>query len=178
MLPCQGWHRIRHGTSHTSRSPARRVTPRAMSVVRPGQLRSLADTARGPDAHVRTDCAGLDGELQAAARPLQARDHRLDSSTPGSLLLGGEADVVPTPGRYPAEDGESRTFAPARLRTPAAESGPADSQCIRGASADCQQDDPGDARQENSTHTASVAILGPRSCYAVHGKPAKDIGPA
>ena len=30
------------------------------------------------------------------------------------LLLGGQADVVPTPGGHPAEDSETRTFASAR----------------------------------------------------------------
>jgi hypothetical protein len=59
----------------------------------------------------------------------------------GPLLVGGEADVVPAPGRYPAEDSEARTFAPACLRTAAAETRPADSQCVGGAGINCQQEE-------------------------------------
>jgi hypothetical protein len=71
----------------------------------------------------------------------------------GLLLLGGQADMVPAPGRYPAEDSETRTFAPARLRTTAAETRPADSQCVGGAGTDCQKEDSRDGPQENSAHT-------------------------
>jgi hypothetical protein len=71
----------------------------------------------------------------------------------GPLLVGCEADVVPRPGRYPAKDGETWTFAPACLRTAAAETRPADSQCVSGAGSNCQQEDCRDAPQENSAHT-------------------------
>ena len=70
----------------------------------------------------------------------------------GLLLLGGQTDVVPAPGRYPAEDSETWTFAPARLRTTAAEPRPADSQCVGGAGTNCQEQDCRDSSQENSTH--------------------------
>jgi len=71
----------------------------------------------------------------------------------GLLLLGGQTNVVPTAGRYPAEDSETRTFAPARLRTTAAQTGPANSQCIGGAGTNGQKEDSRDAPQENSAHT-------------------------
>src|SRR5450755_941651 len=58
-----------------------------------------------------------------------------DSGVQGLLLLGGAADVVPTPGSYPAEESEARTFAPARLGATAAESRTANSQCVGGAGA-------------------------------------------
>ena len=71
----------------------------------------------------------------------------------GPLLLGGQTDMVPAPGRYPAEDSETRTFAPARLRTTAAETRPADSQYLGGAGTNCQKEDSRDGPQENSAHT-------------------------
>jgi hypothetical protein len=70
----------------------------------------------------------------------------------GALLLGGESNVVPTPGRYPAEDSQTRTFAPARLRTAAAQTKPTDSQRVGGASTNCQKQDSRDAHKENSAH--------------------------
>ena len=70
----------------------------------------------------------------------------------GLLLLGGQTDVVPTPGRYPAEDSEARTFAPARLHTTAAQTNPADSQCVGGAGTNCQEQDCRDGPQKNATH--------------------------
>ena len=70
----------------------------------------------------------------------------------GLLLLGGQADVVPPPGRYPAEDSETRTFTPARLHATAAQANPADSQCIGGTGASCQEQDCRDRPQENSAH--------------------------
>jgi len=69
------------------------------------------------------------------------------------LLLSGQIDVVPTPGRYPAEDSETRTLAPARLRTTAAQTNPADSQCVGSAGTSCQKEGSRDAPQENSAHT-------------------------
>jgi hypothetical protein len=71
----------------------------------------------------------------------------------GALLLGGQTDVMPTPGRYPAKHSQTRTIAPACLRTTAAETGPANSQCIGGAGTNSQQEDSRDAPQENSAHT-------------------------
>jgi hypothetical protein len=71
----------------------------------------------------------------------------------GLLLPGGQTDVVPTPGRYPAEDSETRAFAPTRLRTTAAETRAADSQRVGGAGTNCQKEDSRDASQENSAHT-------------------------
>jgi hypothetical protein len=71
----------------------------------------------------------------------------------GALLLGGQTDVMPTPGRYPAKHSQTRTIAPACLRTTAAETGPAKFQCIGGAGTNSQQEDSRDAPQENSAHT-------------------------
>jgi hypothetical protein len=70
----------------------------------------------------------------------------------GLLLLGGQTDVVPTPGRYPAEDGETWTVAPARLHTTAAQTNPADSQCAGGAGTNCQEQGCRDGAQEHSAH--------------------------
>lgn len=71
----------------------------------------------------------------------------------GPLLLGGESDVVPTSGRYPAEDCETRTLAPASLCAAAAETGPADSERVGGTGTDCQQENSREASKENSAHT-------------------------
>jgi len=70
----------------------------------------------------------------------------------GLLLLGGQTYVVPTPGRYPAEDSETRTFAPARLHTTAAQTNPANSQRVGGAGTNCQEQDSRDGPQENAAH--------------------------
>jgi hypothetical protein len=59
----------------------------------------------------------------------------------GLLVLGGQTDVVPASGRYPAEDSETRTLAPARLHTTAAQTNPADSQCVGGAGTNGQEQD-------------------------------------
>ena len=75
----------------------------------------------------------------------------------GLLLLGGQANVVPTAGRYPAEDSETRTFAPARLHTTAAQTNPADSQRVAGAGTNCQEQDRRDSPQENSAHTRQLS---------------------
>jgi hypothetical protein len=71
----------------------------------------------------------------------------------GLLLLGGQTDMVPTPGRYPAEDSETRAFTPARLRTTTAKTRPADSQRVGGARTNGQKKDPRDGPEENPTHT-------------------------
>jgi hypothetical protein len=73
------------------------------------------------------------------------------------LLLCGEAEVVQTPRRYPAEDSESRNFAPARVGATAAESRSAETECFGSAGTDADQEDSRDARQDNSAHAASVA---------------------
>jgi hypothetical protein len=69
------------------------------------------------------------------------------------LLLGGETDVVPTAGRYPAEDGETRILAPAGLCAATAETRAADSERVGGASTDCQQENSREASEKNSAHT-------------------------
>jgi len=70
----------------------------------------------------------------------------------GLLLLGGQSDVVPAAGRYPAEEGKTRTFAPARLHTTAAQTNPSDPQCVGGAGTNRQEHDSCDGPQENSAH--------------------------
>ena len=71
----------------------------------------------------------------------------------GPLLLGGETDVVPTTGRYPAQDCETRTLAPASLCAATAETRPADPERVGGAGTDRQQENSRETPKENSAHT-------------------------
>jgi hypothetical protein len=57
------------------------------------------------------------------------------SGVRGLLLLGGKAGAVPATGSDPAEDGDTRTLAPAPLGAAAAQPGPADPQCVGSATA-------------------------------------------
>ena len=70
----------------------------------------------------------------------------------GLLLLGGQTGMVPTPGRYPAEDSETRALTPARLRTTAAKTRPADSRRVGGTRTNGQEKDPRAGPEENPTH--------------------------
>jgi hypothetical protein len=75
----------------------------------------------------------------------------------GLLLLGGQTDVVPTSGRYPTKDSQTRTFAPARLHTTAVQTNPADSERVGGAGTNCQEQGCRGGSQENSVHERSLA---------------------
>jgi hypothetical protein len=76
-------------------------------------------------------------EPSASAGTSYAVDHACESR--GLLLLGGQTDAAPAPRRYPAEDSQTRTFAPARLHTTAAQTNPADSQRVSSAGTNCQK---------------------------------------
>jgi hypothetical protein len=52
----------------------------------------------------------------------------------------------------PSGNSETRTFAPARLHTTAAQTNPADSRRVGGAGTNCQEQDCRDGPQENSAH--------------------------